>query len=116
MQKLVIGQYDDPNSFRSLVFITPDEFRVMITALQNHYKQIELLYAIPDDELFKIIDFSKLSEYADEKERICTEKELLAASRKYKENVALDYNILYNILQDINQPYPGANYGQSPLN
>lgn len=109
MQRIVNGHYADPNSTRDIVGITPKQFNIIIGVLQQSYQAIELMLSAEPEKrrlFFQAgLDAELLPDGAPQTAD-GVEAELL-----FKEEQEIDrMNTIYEILKDINQPYPGAVY------
>lgn len=115
MERIVHGHYADPNSTRDIVGITPVEFEFLIRCIQQyHHSVLKLAEASPEERkaFFKQLASSNLLDVND-----VTEEDLMKASDKMLEAFENDYGTSYEFLKALNQPYPGADYGNtSPQN
>lgn len=114
MVKVVNGHHSDPGSTRDLIGITPAEFDLLVRLLQEKYKGIKQVFLMPDESLEQLLNLIKESDpesfswFNNKPEFKNLDKAgQLDFVRTFFSN---DYNLIYKILADINQPYPGANY------
>lgn len=102
MQRVVNGHFSNPNSTRNLIGITPAEFELMIRVIQERIKGLDYLFAMPAAS--RTAAFQKMAEQLGEVDLTVAYKTM----QELEEYYTNDYNLMYKILNDINQPYPGT--------
>lgn len=109
MQRIVHGNYADPNSTRDIIGITPEEFAVIIDALQNFHNTMQMIYSMDPGDRNLFIKNSLQAGFFDGGGSISV-NEVEAAINERSEAIASNYALSYKILEAINKPYPGADY------
>lgn len=103
MERIVNGYYDDPNSTRDIRGILPNEFNVIVRALQAQYKAYSALLLASDEERLRFAELAAIATGTTiNKSNL---KDL--SSIKVRLYVAMELGSIDKILTDINQPYPG---------
>lgn len=103
MERIVNGYYDDPKSTRDILGITPTEFELLISCLQEQYNAATKFFELSEDE--KVAIAGSLSVFGPE--GVVSKKDIV----EIVENIFITrYELVYKILSEINQPYPGATY------
>jgi hypothetical protein len=105
MERKVNGHFDDPNSTRDITGITPEEFNVLINLLIQKYESTEIMFSMDIDKRKELVLKSAI---AFDLDAISTGYDKFIDGVLNK--MAEEYNIIYKFLQEINQPYPGADY------
>ncbi len=108
MERIIHGHYADPDSTRDIIGITPHQFEILIMILQQfHVSTQEMLTATEEEraDLFKRMATSKIGRNMGQDER-----GLDMMIRDMENDLINSYNVSYEFLAGINQPYPGASY------
>ncbi len=108
MERIINGHYDDPDSTRDIIGITPHQFEILIMILQQfHVSTQEMLTATEEErkDLFKRMASSQLVKSMGQDER-----DFEMVVKDLEKQLIEGYNVSYEFLAAINQPYPGANY------
>lgn len=115
MQRIVHGHYADPNSTRDIIGITPVEFEFLIRVIQQYHVSLLKLAESSHNER---VEFARqLAESVLGIDANVTKEDMQNAINITLQQFESDYGISYKFLRDLNQPYPGADYGQnSPQN
>ncbi|RTL56247.1 MAG: hypothetical protein EKK37_17390 [Sphingobacteriales bacterium] len=103
MERIVNGYYADPNSTRDLVNISPEEFALIVEALQMMYNTIDILMMADSSERMNMAKLSLTIQNKDVEFPELTDGDVVYLFGEKQ-------GIIYNILKEINQPYPGATY------
>lgn len=111
MERIVHGHFADPQSTRDIVGIKPEEFEVIIEALQQLHKTYFAFLAATEEQQVDLIKQVMSTEIDDEIIDIKPgEQEIIRSFDNKNETMIGFYNLSYTILSELNQPYPGAEY------
>lgn len=110
MERIVHGHYADPDSTRDIIGITPKEFEIIISALQLFYNSWEQLLALSKSDRSEFFEACKKAGFVNNEAATAEGVEEFLSSAE--DDIVKSYNTAYEILRDINQPYPGANYNK----
>lgn len=109
MERIVHGKFDDPESTRDIVGITPAEYEVIIEALRLYHKSLMQLLSTDADQRRELFIFS-CNENLFAFDRLQTAEDTEASFKKREEQLIGHYSSSYEILAQLNKPYPGATY------
>lgn len=101
MQRIVNGHYANPDSTRDLLGITQGEFELIIRIIQERIKGLDMLFELPEDS--RAVALQQMAEM-----HSLDVGDAYKTMQQLEDYFTNDYNLMYKILSDINQPYPGT--------
>ena len=105
MERIINGDYRSLGSTRDITDIKPHEFACIIASLQHYNKSLEFLLSSSHEQRKTVFDMSKEVGLCD-----ADVQQSLESFTRNEDKLVADYNLTYEILAQINKPYPGAEY------